>query len=143
MCDLHLHQAIERTIHVEIQPEAEKVLMVGCAHEHPIAVDANFGGRGFGRAVSAAIERSASKQDAGLDAAIELKDPIEAVDVVADPAIPRHHQLARVAGVAIVFGLWAGPRPKNAGMSLIQGHYVWNDDLAGFVLGIWAFVVKE
>src|SRR5262245_32499339 len=35
MRDLHLHEVIERTVHVEVQAEVQKVLMVGCGHEHP------------------------------------------------------------------------------------------------------------
>ena len=142
MRDLHLHDTIERTVHVEVQAEVQKVLMVGCGDEHPLGVDADLWRRGFGRGVGAAIERGAGEHDADLDTAIELEDPVEAVDVVADPAIPGDHQLAPIPGVASrVAGV--GARPENTAITLIQGHRGRQVARAGLVLDIGSGVDEE
>jgi hypothetical protein len=67
----------------------------------------------------AAVEGSAGEHDLHLDRAVHAEDPVETVDVVADPGVPRHHELAAAARVARGVG-GIGTRPEDAKVALVH-----------------------
>ena len=90
------HEAVRRTVDVEVQTVAEEVIVVDADH----ALGHELAGRGAGVIVVRGLQRrglgldDTGGADRDLDGAIRLEAPIEQVVVVADHRRRAQHQLA-------------------------------------------------